>query len=122
MELKERIALIIKENELKQKELSVIMGVSESYVSYILAGRKTNLSTAVTNLLEEKLGYNAQWVLTGEGNKLKQSGRNSGLSDEHKRAIIHLEKMSEEQVRAVLAFIDSLDKIESCLSGNDASN
>jgi transcriptional regulator with XRE-family HTH domain len=112
MELKERIALIIKENKFKQKELGVIMGVSESYVSYILAGRKTNLSTAVANLIEEKLGYSAQWILTGEGDKLKQIGNNHNLSEEHKRAIMQLEKMSDEEIRATLAFIDSLEKIK----------
>lgn len=113
MELSERISLIIKENKLKQKELSVIMGVSESYISYILGGRKTNLSTAVASLIEEKLGYSAKWVLTGEGDKFKYFSKNQNLSDEHKRAIIQLEKMSERQILVVLAFMDSLEKVES---------
>ena len=115
MELKERIALIIKEHALKQKELGAIMGVSESYVSYILAGRKTNLSTAVAKLIEEKLGYKAEWVLTGEGDKLKHVSKNRNLSDKHKRAIMQLEKMSDVHILAVLAFIESLGKIESSL-------
>ena len=115
MELKERIALIKKENGLKQKELSAIMGVSESYVSYILGGRKTNLSTAVAKLIEEKLGYNAQWVLTGEGNK-----KNQNLSDEHERLIRRIKKLSNrQQILAVYAFIDSLEKIETSFSENE---
>jgi hypothetical protein len=42
---------------------------------------------------------------------MKNVGKNNNLSDEHKRAIMQLEKMSDEQVFAVLAFIDSLEKI-----------
>lgn len=121
MELKERIALIIKENKLKQKELGSIMGVSESHVSHILSGKNANLSIAVANLIEARLGYNSQWVLTGEGDKLKHVSKNQNLSDEHKRAMMQLEKMSDEQIRAILAFVESLEKIESSLLGNGSS-
>ena len=116
MELKERIALIIKENNLKQKELAAIMGVSESYVSYILAGRNTNLSTAVANLIEEKLGYSALWVLKGDDPKYRLASKNPRISNVHRKVIYQLEKMPDEKVKAVLAFIDSLDKIESTLT------
>lgn len=119
MELNERIAFVIKENHLKQKELASIMGVTESYVSYILAGRNTNLSTAVANLMEEKLGYNAQWVLTGEEPKYKQVSKNPNISDAHRRVIMQLERMPDKQIRAVLAFMDSLKKIESIFTEKD---
>lgn len=113
MELKERIAVIIAENHLKQKELATIMGVTESYVSTLLSGRRsTNLSTSVANLIEEKLGYNAQWVLTGEEPKFKKVSNNPNISDTHRRVIMQLEKMSDAQVRAVLAFMNSLDEVE----------
>lgn len=116
MELKDRIALIIEENNFKQKELAAIMGVTESYVSILLAGkRSTNLSTSVASLIEEKLGYSAEWLLTGKEPKLKRVGNTQNISDVHKRAIIQLEKMSDEQVKAVLAFINSLDEIEAVL-------
>lgn len=118
MELKERIALIIKENQLKQKELAATIGVTESYISTLLSGRNQNLSISLANLIEEKLGYNSQWILTGEGAKLKYVGKSQNLSDEHKRAIMQVEKMTDEQIRAVLAFIDSLEKIELSFSGN----
>ena len=72
MELKERISIIIKENHLKQKELAALMGVTESYVSTLLSGRNRNISVSVANLIEEKLGYNAQWLLSGEEPKYKE--------------------------------------------------
>lgn len=85
MELKERIAVVIAENHLKQKALATIMGVTESYVSTLLSGRRTtNLSTSVANLIEEKLGCNAQWVITGEESKFKKVSNNANISDTHR--------------------------------------
>jgi len=113
MELKDRIALILEEKRFKQKDLADIMGVTSSYVSCIVSGRNIKLSTAVVNLIEEKLGYRAQWILTGEGEKLRHISKRPNLSDAHKRAIMQMEKMPIEQVKAVLVFIESLEKIES---------
>jgi transcriptional regulator with XRE-family HTH domain len=112
MELSERIALIIKENNLKQKELAAIIGVTESYISALLRKRNINPSQSFANLIEEKLGYNARWVLTGEGQKIKAVSKHASLSDVHKKAIIQLEKMPMEQIKAVLAFINSLEEVE----------
>ena len=119
MELNERIAEIIKENRLKQKDLAAIMGVTESYVSTLLSGRNRNISVSVANLIEEKLGYNAHWLLSGEEPKYKQVSKNPNLSDVHRRVISQLEEMNDEQVKAVLAFINSLDELEKSLSTNN---
>ena len=119
MALNERISLMLRENALKQKELASLLGVTDSYISLLLSGRSIRLSTALANLIEEKLGYRARWVLTGEGTKLKQVSKNPTLSDEHQRAMMQLEKMTDEQLRAILAFIDSLEKIETIFSKND---
>ena len=119
MELKERISLILKEHCLNQIEFAALIGVTGSYISSLCSGRNMRLSPALARLIEEKLGYNAQWVLTGEGDKLKQVSKNPNLSDAHKRAILQLEKMNDAQLCAVLAFIDSLGKIETILAKND---
>ena len=118
MELKERISTIIKENHLKQKELAVLMGVTESYVSTLLSGRNRNISASVANLIEEKLGYNAHWLLSGEEPKYKQISKNPNLSDIHRRVISQVEKMSDEEIKAVLAFINSLSDIKKSFSTN----
>lgn len=119
MELKDRISIIIKENHLKQKELAALMGVTESYVSTLLSGRNKNISVSVANLIEEKLGYSAHWLLTGEEPKCKQISRNPNLSNIHRRVILQLEEMNDEQIKAVLAFINSLDDIEKTFSTNN---
>ena len=119
MELKERISAIIKENHLKQKELAALMGVTESHVSTLLSGRNRNISVSVANLIEEKLGYNAQWLLSGDEPKYKQLSKNPNLSDIHRQVILQLEKMPESEIRAVLAFINSLDDIEKSFSADN---
>lgn len=119
MELKERISAIIKENHLKQKELAALMGVTESYVSTLLSGRNKNISVSVANLIEEKLGYNAHWLLSGEEPKYKQISKNPNLSDVHRQVILQLEEMNDEQIKAVLAFINSLDELEKNFTSNN---
>lgn len=111
MELKERIAVILKENHLKQKELAALMGVTESYVSTLLSGRNQNVSISVANLIEEKLGYNMQWILVGEEPKYKQLSKNPDISDIHRRIIMQIEKMSDGEAKAVLAFVNTLDSL-----------
>ena len=118
MELRERISEIIKENRLKQKELAALMGVTESYVSTLLSGRNRNISVSVANLIEEKLGYSARWLLYGEEPKYKEISKNPNLSDIHRRVISQLEGMNDEQIKAVLAFINSLNDIERLFSSD----
>lgn len=119
MEFKERIALIIKENSLKQKDLAAIMGVTESYISALLSGRSKNLSIPLANLIEEKLGYSAQWILTGQGPKFKRVSDDPTLSSIHKKAIRLLENLPDDQVLATIAFMDSLEKLKNLLTDED---
>lgn len=116
MELKDRIATVIKDNNLKQRELAALIGVTESYISTLLSGRSKNISVTIATLLEEKLGYNAQWLLSGEEPKYKKMSKNPNISEVHRLVIRHLETMRENEVAAVLAFINSLDDVSRHLS------
>ena len=116
----DRIREILKENRLKQKELAESIGVTEGYISVLLKKPEVKLSRSVAGLIEEKFGYSSDWVLTGSEPKIKYASRNRTLSDIHRRALARLEKMTDEQAKAVLAFINSLDEIEK-LYGQDGS-
>ena len=105
----DRIRLILQENRLKQKELAAEIGVTESYISVLLKKPDVSLSRSIAALIEEKYGYSAEWVLRGSKNRT--------LSELHQRALAQLEKMSDSQVKAVLAFINALDDIERSLTG-----
>lgn len=47
---------------------------------------------------------------------------NKSLSEFHQRALAQLEKMNDEQIKAVLAFINSLDDIEKSFSSDSNSD
>lgn len=111
----DRIRQILTENRLKQKQFASVIGVTESYISKLLKDPNIRLSQSLAALIEEKYGYNADWVLNGIEPKLKQIRKNKSLSDIHQRALAQLEKMNDEQVKAVLAFINSLDELEKLL-------
>lgn len=114
----ERIKQILKENTLKQKQFASTIGVSESYISKLLKDPEIRLSQSLAILIEEKYGYNAKWILDGTDPKFKQISKNKSLSEIHQKALAQLEKMNDEQVRAVLAFIHSLEELEKSLDIN----
>lgn len=112
MELKDRLALIIKETMVSQREFATILGVTESYISTLLSGRRSNqtLSHAMSCLIEEKFGYSADWVRTGSGPRLKPIQDSPDLPYIHTLAVRQLQTMSDDEVVAVLAFMDALSK------------
>ncbi len=111
MELKDRITLILREKHLKQKELAHIMGVTESYVSALLSGRNKNLSQSVARLIEEKLDYSADWLLTGEGEKLKLGKSDHDCADVRSRLIREIETLPLRDVNAILAFLHTMQAL-----------
>lgn len=119
MNLNERIKTILTENGLKQKEMAKDIGVSESYISSIINGRNSKISQSLATLIEEKYGYNSGWVLFGMEPKLKNNEKNRSLSCLQQKAIFQIERLSPEQVKAVLAFVKSLEEIESALTNHE---
>lgn len=115
----DRIKLILQENKLKQKQFASEIGVSESYISILLKKPDINLSQSLASLIEEKYGYNADWVLNGSEPKLKQISKNKSLSELHQKALSQLEKMNDEQIKAILAFINSLDEVQQSFLSNN---
>ena len=109
MELKDRFQLILREQQLRQRDLAASIKVTESYVSNILSGKRANISEALALLIEQLYGYSARWVLTGEGNQYVSSNDSPGLSLAQRRIIAEIEKMSAEELDALKVFIDSLD-------------
>lgn len=115
----DRIRQILKENKLKQKQFASVIGVTESYISKLLKNPDIRLSQSLAVLIEEKYGYSAEWILNGTEPKLKQISKDKSLSEIHQKALAQLEKMNDEQVKAVLAFINSLDDLEKTLNANN---
>lgn len=116
----ERFKTILSENNLKQRQFASEIGVSESYVSMLLKKPEINLSQSLATLIEEKYGYNSDWVLNGTEPKFKQMSKNKSLSPFHQKALAQLEKMDEQQIKAVLAFIEFLGQIEGIFKDNES--
>lgn len=119
MELKDRLQRILNEQHLKQKDLASAIKVTESYVSNMLKGKRINISEPLAILIEQKYGYSAQWVLTGEGDPYITQSHIPELSPTKKRLIAEIEKMSDAELDAVKVFIDSLDVYKKAFNLSD---
>lgn len=114
----DRIKLILQENKLKQNQLADEIGITGSYISKLLKEPNIRLSQPIAALIEEKYGYNTDWVLNGTEPKMRQISKNKTLSELQQKVLVRLEKMNDEQARAVLAFINSLDEVEKSFPNN----
>lgn len=109
MELKDRLQLILDEQHIRQKDLAKTIKVTESYVSNMLNGKRSNLSEALALLIEQVYGYSSQWILTGQGERYITQSNTPELSPTKQRLIAEIEKMSEPELDAIKVFIDSLE-------------
>ena len=107
MSLGQRVQIILKERKLKQVEFARALGISANYVNLIVNNKKETISDTLAKLIEECYGYRAQWVLDGSGEKLSANE----LTAEKSEILKKIQKMSVSEVRAVLAFVNTLDSI-----------
>lgn len=107
MSLGQRIQVILKERKIKQIEFAKTLGISANYVSLIVNGKKETISNTLAKLIEESYGYSAQWILDGSGEKLSANE----LTNEKSEILKKIQKMSDSEVRAVLAFVNTLDNM-----------
>lgn len=121
MELKDRLRLILDERHLKQKDFASTVKITESYVSNMLKGKRSNISETLAMLIEQTYGYSAQWILTGEGERYSTQANIPELSPAKKRIIAEIEKMSETELDAVKIFINSLDEYKKAFNRSDTS-
>lgn len=116
----DRIRLILKENNLKQKELACEIGVTESYISKLLKDPSINISQPLLSLIEEKFGYNSEWIISGGLPKLKQVHKTNTLPSNIQEIVISkIEQMDDEHTEAVLAFINSLAEVKKLIYKKD---
>lgn len=105
--LSQRIKTILDERKIKQVEFARTLGISANYVNQIVNGKKENVSDTLSKLIEERYGYSADWILTGNGEKLAANE----VSAEKTAIIKKILKMSESEIKAVQAFINTLESM-----------
>jgi len=71
--MKDRIAKIIKEEDLTAAKFADEIGVQASSVSHILSGRNNPSLDFLIKIVDRFRGINPEWLLTGKGNMYKSS-------------------------------------------------
>ena len=107
MTLGQRIQAILAERKVKQVDFAKTLGISANYVNLLVNGKKTTISDTLAKLIEESYGYSSQWILTGDGAKLAVDEITADKSEVLKK----IQKMSDRDVKAALAFVNALDSI-----------
>ena len=105
--LGQRIKIILDERKIKQVEFARTLGISANYVNQIVNGKKETISDTLSRLIEERYGYSAYWILTGNGEKLAANE----ISAEKEAIIKKILKMSDNEIKAVQAFINTLESM-----------
>lgn len=104
-----RIKTILQENNINQTQFAAELGVTKSYISKLLKEPDINLSNTLANLIEERYGYSALWILHGTEPKYVDFSKNMNLSILHRKAIRKIKTMDDSQLKALLSFIELLD-------------
>lgn len=107
MTLGDRIRTILKERQIKQVEFAKALGISANYVNLLVNDKKNAISEPLAKLIEETYGYSALWVSEGKEEKIKETSGSANKTE----VIRRINKMSEEEVRAVLAYAKTLESI-----------
>lgn len=108
MTLGQRLKTILGERGVKQVELAKTLGISANYVNLIVNDKKDTISETLAKLIEETYGFSAEWVLTGMGEKYSATGSSAEKAEVLKK----IQRMSDCEVRAVLAFVNSLESLK----------
>jgi transcriptional regulator with XRE-family HTH domain len=109
MALSDRMRIIINESGLKQKAFAKSINVTDSYISKLIRD-ESGMSNSTAMLIEQLYGYSKNWILTG-GEPKMLIGKGPDLTTLQKRIITVVEQMNENELRALLAFIETLKKV-----------
>ena len=107
MVLGDRIQTILRERHIKQVEFAKVLGISANYVNLLVNNKKTTISDTLAKLIEETYGYSAQWLIAGTGEKTV----NAGMSASKTEVLKKIQKMSDSDVKATLAFVKTLESV-----------
>lgn len=77
MELKDRLATIIKVNQLNASSFAEVLGVQRSSLSHILNGRNKPSLDFIEKVLKHFPRVDAQWLITGEQNEVESEPKTS---------------------------------------------
>lgn len=114
MNLGDRLRIILKERNIKQVDFARTLGVSANYINLLISGKRGPISDTLAKLIEETYGYSAQWIMTGDGEKMATHS----LSAIKIEFIKKIRKMPDDEITALLAFANSLESVKKSFSSS----
>ena len=105
MEEKNRWKLLLEELGMSQARFAERVGVGKSHVSKLVSG-KANASELLLLAVEQKFGVNPRWLEVGEAPMFLEA------SAERRRVLELVEGLTDDQAKAVSAFIRCLREEE----------
>lgn len=105
MEIHENLQKLLSELNISQRQFALALHLDPGYFSRIIQG-KTPLIPRLQLLIENTYNVNGEWLRTGEGDMFK-SGFDSAIKG---KVLSEIDKLSEEQLVLLDAFIQYLNK------------
>ena len=90
----------------KQVDFARDLGISTNYVNLLVNNKKSSISSTLSKLIEQTYGYSADWIISGNGEKIVKKDNLTSIRDEVMKRI---NKMSDDDVKAVLAYAQTLE-------------
>jgi transcriptional regulator with XRE-family HTH domain len=109
MALSDRVKVIIRESGMNQKEFARSINVTDSYISKLLRD-ESGMSNTTARLIEQLYGYSEDWIIRGKGEKRRGALGGKISSPLKKKILMDIEQMNENELKAVHAFIETLQK------------
>jgi len=103
----ERLKILLKELNISQRQFALKIGLDAGYFSRIING-KANPPERILLLISNIFNVNKRWLENGEGEIFSTQG----VSLAKKQVLEAINTLNDEQVKAVLAFINSLDEVK----------
>ncbi len=116
MSLGDRLRIILEERNIKQIDFAKTLGVSANYINLLISGKRGPISDTLAKLIEETYGYSAQWIMTGEGEKISVPSLSAAKLEFLKK----VQKMPDDEITALLAFANSLESVKKTFCSTEA--
>lgn len=126
MELKHRIREAMETDGLKPLQFSKAVGVSSGAVTHWLNGATQSLKAETANRMQQVTGYNANWIITGRGDKLAATRPTPIAHEGHTPLALELASVFDvipesDTLRRSKAFSIASTAIAAILEGGDVS-
>ena len=118
MDFLEKLNYLMEKNHLNKSTLSKACNIPYTTIDGWYKKGYEGLKLTTLRKLAEYFGTSLDYWASEDD----KSSDQENLSEFHQRALAQLEKMNDEQVKAVLAFINSLDDIEKSFSSEKPQN